>query len=151
MYQRILVPLDGSKLAERVLATAEEFARLMQASLLLVRVVDPTQTAMDGDDLNGLALGRDAPTLLRTDAETAAQAYLERMVKRASEQGLSARSELRYGIAAREIVATTQPGDLIVMSTHGRGGMARWFMGSVAEEVARRSTVPVLLVRGTRD
>lgn len=149
MYQRILVPLDGSKLAERVLATAEEFARLMMAPLLLVRAVDPTQTEMADHAISGLALSRDASSLVLMEVEVAAQAYLERMVRREIDQGFSASSELRYGIAAREIVNASRPGDLIVMSTHGRGGMARWFMGSVAEEVARRSVVPVLLVRGT--
>ena len=149
MYQRVLVPLDGSKLAERVLTTAEEFARLMKAPMLLIRVVDPTQMELDGHGISGSVLGWDRSSLVVTEVDAAARAYLERLVKRESEQGFSASGELRYGIAAREIVNVSQPGDLIVMSTHGRGGMARWFMGSVAEEVARRSTVPVLLVRST--
>jgi nucleotide-binding universal stress UspA family protein len=54
---------------------------------------------------------------------------------------------VRHGITAHEVVAMAQSGDLIVMSTHGRGGLARWFLGSVAEDVVRRAPVPVLMIR----
>ena len=57
------------------------------------------------------------------------------------------RLSVRRGAVDRAILADPQPGDVIVMTTHGRGGVARWFLGSVAEDVVRRSAVPVLLVR----
>lgn len=138
MYRRILVPLDGSKLAERALPAAEELARLMQAPLHLVRVIDPAQwdlSANGADEAEGLA----------------ADSYLERMTQREVEQGIGARGEVRYGNTVREIVSTTQPGDLMVMSTHGRGGLARWFLGSVAEAVIRHAPVPLLLIRVAPD
>jgi nucleotide-binding universal stress UspA family protein len=58
---------------------------------------------------------------------------------------------LLNGNPSSEIVAATQPSDLIVMCTHGRGGLARWFLGSVAEDIVRRATVPVMLVRVSAD
>ena len=56
---------------------------------------------------------------------------------------------MRHGSPERDLAASSRPDDLIVMATHGRGGMTRWFLGSVAEEVVRRSPVPVMLVRVT--
>jgi nucleotide-binding universal stress UspA family protein len=55
------------------------------------------------------------------------------------------------GYAAAAIISATQEGDLIVMASHGRTGVRRWFLGSVAEEVLRQSTVPVLLIRQPHD
>ena len=151
MYARILVPLDGSKLAERALAAAEDLARLMGAPLHLVRGVDPTPLDLGGygSDATVLAQGASSPFL--TDEEVAARAYLDRMTARVAEHGLVASGEVRHGIAARVIVGMAEPGDLIVMGTHGRGGLARWFLGSVAEEVVRHTRVPLLLIRAEGD
>jgi nucleotide-binding universal stress UspA family protein len=147
MYKRILVPLDGSKLAERALPAAEELARLMRAPLHLVRVVDPTQSELSGYGIYKSVLDEDASSALLAAEGAAAHAYLERMTARDIEAGVGASSEVRHGITAHEVVAMAQPGDLIVMSTHGRGGLARWFLGSVAEDVVRRAPVPVLMIR----
>lgn len=146
MYARILVPLDGSTLAERALLAADELARLMSAPLHLLRVVDPTQVDLAGYGTYESALAQGPSSPLLTDEGAAAHAYLERMTARESEQGLGTSSEVRYGVAAREIVAVAQPGDLIVIGTHGRGGLARWFLGSVAEAVVRRAVLPVLVI-----
>lgn len=147
MYTRILVPLDGSKLAERALPAAEELARLMRTPLHLIRVVDPTQLDLGGYGIYEAVLAQGASSPFLTEEGIAADAYLERMAAREIEAGLGASREVRYGITARELVAMAQPGDLIVMSTHGRGGLARWFLGSVAEEVVRRAPVPILMIR----
>jgi nucleotide-binding universal stress UspA family protein len=81
------------------------------------------------------------------DERAAAREYVERVEGEVRERGLEVSSEVRTGAASRELVGLAQPDDLIVVATHGRGGMARWFLGSVAEEVARRLPAPVLLVR----
>ncbi len=148
MYARILVPLDGSKLAERALPAAEELARLLQAPLHFIRVIDPAQWDLRAYGGHEPVTTQGVSSSLLTEESFAADAYLERMTRRTRVQGVGAIGEVRYGNAAREIVAMAQPGDLIVMSTHGRGGLARWFLGSVAEAIVRRSPVPVLLVRG---
>ncbi|MER3630791.1 MAG: hypothetical protein C4325_00330, partial [Blastocatellia bacterium] len=56
---------------------------------------------------------------------------------------------VRGGPIVEELLATLQPGDLVVMTTHGRTGLARWFLGSVAEAVLRRATAPVLIIRSS--
>lgn len=144
MYRRIVVPLDGSDLAERALPEAEGLARLIGASLHLVRAIDIVA-------LNRFAgfpaVEYAAVTQSLEDEQTVAKEYLERIEQDLSGRGFAVTTAIRHGSAAREIVADVSPGDLIAISSHGRGGLARWFLGSVAEEVARRSTVPVLLVR----
>ena len=145
MYQRIVVPLDGSELAERALPKAEELARLAGAPLHLVRVVDVARLGRYG--LYGLAIEASALELALEDERNAAQDYLERKQRELSERGVSVTVELREGVVTRELLLLMRPGDVVVMASHGRGGLARWFLGSVAEEIVRRSTVPVLLVR----
>ncbi len=144
MYRRIVVPLDGSELAERALPDAEGLARVIGVPLHLVRAVEPAN--LSSLDLYGVA-DYGVLTQALVEEQTSAQEYLERTASALAERGLVATTDLRQGRAATEIVASVEPGDLIVIASHGRGGMARWFLGSVAEEVARRSSVPVLLVR----
>jgi nucleotide-binding universal stress UspA family protein len=140
---RVVVPLDGSELAEKALPYAEELARLCGAGLHLVRVVDVTHL----DRFGAIAVEYADLDLLLADEQQSAREYTTAMGRQAAERGLTVTSEVRQGVAAREILATTRPGDLVAMASHGRGGLARWFLGSVAEEVARRAAVPVLLVR----
>jgi nucleotide-binding universal stress UspA family protein len=144
MYARVVVPLDGSALAERALADAEDLARLAGAPLHLVRVVDPNRLDHFGLDkfVTPSALGEKVG-----EAERAAAAYLEQIGGTFRERAPSVDAEVRRGTAAMGIVAVVQPGDLIVMSTHGRSGPGRWLLRSVAEAVVRQAPVPVLLVR----
>jgi nucleotide-binding universal stress UspA family protein len=83
------------------------------------------------------------------DERVAALQYLERVDQDVLNRHGTVTMECRQGPAAAELLAAAQPGDLFVMVTHGRGGPARWFLGSVAESVVRESSVPVLLVRAT--
>jgi nucleotide-binding universal stress UspA family protein len=76
-----------------------------------------------------------------------ARAYLDDMVRATEAEGYPVSATLVDGIAAKAIVGLTEPGDVIVMATHGRTGVKRWFIGSIAEDVLRHATVPVLLVR----
>ncbi len=145
MYRRIVVPVDGSELAERALPQAEALARLTGAPLHLVRVVDLTGLARYGSI--GLHAEVTAFQQVLANEETLARDDLERTAGGLRERGLSVTTEQRRGDAATEIVGAIEPGDVIVMATHGRGGMKRWFLGSVAEEVVRHAPVPVLLVR----
>jgi nucleotide-binding universal stress UspA family protein len=144
MFARIIVPLDGSSLAEQALANAEELARDGAVPIRLVRVVDPNRLDHFGLDkfvgMAGLAEKVE-------EAQKAAAAYLDESARALGERGLTVEVEVLRGDPARAIVAAAQPGDLIVMSTHGRGGAIRWFLGSVAEAVVRHATVPVMLIR----
>ncbi|MCA9859259.1 MAG: universal stress protein, partial [Thermomicrobiales bacterium] len=85
---------------------------------------------------------------LEEERELAA-AYLDELSGNIRADGYAVTTEVVDGIAAKAIVALAQPGDLIVMATHGRTGMRRWFIGSIAEKVLRHSAVPILLVRAT--
>ena len=137
MLSRILVPLDGSPLAEVVFSQVIELATLRKAEIVLLRVA-----------LAHTILGTD-PVEAQVRVVEEAQAYLAKIEARLVAQGLAVKSVVRYGHAADEILDQARTGgtELIAMSTHGRGGVRRWVLGSVAETVVRHSPVPVLLVR----
>ena len=135
-FVKILVPLDGSALAETALWKAAEIADGAMISLL---------RAAETDTLPGA----DSPEA-QVAALREAQEYLRRIVKRLEGEGMS-RVEARvwYGPPAAAIVgaARTEKVDLIVMATHGRSGLEHLVLGSVAESVLRGTPVPVLVVR----
>ncbi len=145
MYHRLVVPLDGSDVAEHALVEAEKLAALAHAQIHLIRVIDPP-----GEDtfaVYGMMADPTTVSYLLSDAAVAAKHYLEFVTQRLEEQGHQVSCEIRHGSAAQELIEAAKPGDLYVIASHGRSGIARWFMGSVAEEVVRRSSVPVLLVK----
>ena len=147
MYTRIIVPLDGSKLAESALPEAEKLARLTGAELVLLRVIDYSSRDRLGDF--GLLYEYEAMAKALEEERELASAYLADVSARVAADGHAVSATLLSGIAAKAIVGIAKPGDAIVMATHGRTGMRRWFIGSIAEEVLRHSSVPVLLVRST--
>ena len=147
MYQRIVVPLDGSDIAEMAIPEAERMARLTGAPLHLIRVIDlrqvpwyPAYADMVGANAVQEAFG---------DEESVTNGYLAEVAKRIEELGIEVESEVRHGRAAKELVAASKPDDIIVIASHGRGGISRWLLGSVAEELVRHASVPVLLVKAT--
>jgi len=145
MYQRIIVPLDGSKLAQGALFEARQMAELTGAELCLIRVIDYSSRDRFGDF--GMLYEYEAMAKALEEEHLLAEAYLADLAKVLSAEGHRVSTEVIDGIAGKAIVRFAQPGDLIVMATHGRTGMKRWFIGSVAEEVLRHATVPILLVR----
>jgi nucleotide-binding universal stress UspA family protein len=145
LYTRIVVPLDGSKLAESALPEAKQLAELTGAELVLIRVVDYSARDKFGDF--GLLYEYEAMAQALSEERDLARAYLAEMVRALQSEGYAVSGTLVDGIAAKAIVGLTEPGDAIVMATHGRTGVKRWFIGSIAEEVLRHATVPVLLIR----
>lgn len=141
MYSRIVVPLDGSDMAAQAVPTAEEFARLSGAPLHLVRVADFGRFGWTGP--YGM------PAMVLEAEQAAAAEYLADVSQTIAGHGIKVTTEVRIGSSSQQIVEAVQQGDLLVMTSHGRSGPARWFLGSVAEDVVRRSPVPVLLVRVT--
>lgn len=142
MSSTIIVPLDGSPLAERALPYAAALARAGGGSLVLVRAVPflarPTEETPGQDAF----AARDA-------AAREARAQLRAIAGRLTEAGLAAEAVVRYADAAEAILteARERGADLIAMATHGRGGLGRWVYGSVAEEVLATASTPILLVR----
>ena len=144
MYKRVLVPLDGSELAESIVPLLLEIARPLGMAIVLLRVLEPlTPLATDGMPLvlDDLAARRQA-----------AEAYLGPIAVGLRTRGIDVSTEVRIGRVDEEILAVAREvgADLIAMSTHGRGGLGRLLFGSVAEQVLRHADVPVFLMRETR-
>ena len=149
MFQKILVPLDGSKLAECALPYAEEMAKgLNTEEIILVSVTERVQGYRLIEDPSQTLEPRLIPEAMGKK-EKQAQKYLAGLVKAFKAQGITARAEVLVGNPAEEITifAKYNSIDLIIMSSHGRSGPSRWALGSVADKVFRASSVPVLMVR----
>jgi nucleotide-binding universal stress UspA family protein len=145
MYNRIVVPLDGSELAEQALEQAKELSENVGSPLHLIRVVDTYRT--QSLPATGMALDYSMLSELAEEEIEDAKSYLEKKVSQLNDGGLEVTGDVLQGPIARQIVAAADKGDVIVMSSHGRTGIKRWFLGSVAEEVMRHARCPVLLHR----
>jgi nucleotide-binding universal stress UspA family protein len=135
---KILVPLDGSALAESAIPKAVEMARIGLSSLLLVRAAEAH--TLPGAD----------PTDAQVEAVREAEEYLKGVSDRLARDGVrNLETSVWYGPAAPAIVdaARLRKVDLIVMTTHGRSGLGRLILGSVAESVLRGTSTPILLLR----
>ena len=150
MYKKILIPLDGSKLSEHALEHLNAVAMADDSpSIILLRVAEPT-TALIAGGSYALELAAEAKEQAKADAHE----YLTKIANDLKKKGMNTETVVTDGVPADDILsyATENKVDLIIMSTHGRSGVTRWFFGSVAEKVIRHSTVPVLISppHGTR-
>jgi nucleotide-binding universal stress UspA family protein len=153
MYERILVALDGSEIAERVLPHVEALARAFGSTVILLRATTSPEKLMAE-----LSPGLDVATPILLDPDeilneerTEIASYLEGVAGRLRGDGLTIQTDEPSGNAAEEIVQRAKDlgADLIAMTTHGRSGLKRLVFGSVAESVLTHATCPVLLVRVT--
>ena len=146
MYERILVPLDGSEVAEAILPFAEQIAGPLDAEVVLLRVIEPPSP------IELVASGGVVAPDTFTLRDLEAKAYLSEIQRRLSKKGIRVRLRVALGgPPAEEVLAAAQAtsADLIAMATRGRSGLGRALFGSVAESVLRASPVPVLLIRTT--
>ncbi|MCA9941120.1 MAG: universal stress protein [Anaerolineales bacterium] len=146
MFKHILVPLDGSALAESALPVALEVAQKFDGEITLVRVVLPPHVV---SHTTGAAYAS-LITGLRELAYEEAESYLKTQQGSLRQQGHIVHCKVVDGEPVADIildVAEGLPVDLIVMSTHGRSGVSRWVFGSVADRVLRLASMPILLVR----
>jgi nucleotide-binding universal stress UspA family protein len=142
----IIVPLDGSKLAESVLPRAIDLAKKLGLEIVLTRAYQLPLSAYPGADAAYIPNQDAFLTAVRGEAS----AYLEAKVNEIRGNGIEKVSFiLLVGSGADEIIdlARTTPDNLIAMCTHGRSGVKRWALGSVTEKVVRHSGDPVLVVR----
>jgi nucleotide-binding universal stress UspA family protein len=148
MYQKLLVPLDGSEISESILPQVLSVAKPCNATVILFQAHESIEAPIRE------AMGEDIAAKLDIVNREDTQAYLDRVAGDLANQGIKTEIALAKGKPAEAIIqyATTHAIDLIVMATHGRSGISRWAFGSVAEKVLRQSPVPVLLgpVAGTR-
>jgi nucleotide-binding universal stress UspA family protein len=147
MYSKILVPLDGSNTAENVLPLARCFARSLQIPVELLGVVDIAEMARRH-------VAADPASMIRTLVDDATRRfgdYLERVAKNFPIG--SVQCTVRRGNAAEAIIesAAAERQTLIAMATHGRSGLDRWLLGSVAEKVLRAASNPTLVVRAKEE
>jgi nucleotide-binding universal stress UspA family protein len=142
MFKKMLVPLDGSEIAAKVLPKVIELAKTFKAKVTLFHVCYSGVGAMAGEA---------SPATIRAE-EAQEQKFCETFLAKAGndlkDQGLDADWTCADGVPARQIIAFAQDKnyDLIVLGTHGAGEVA-WYMGGVADKVATHATVPVLLFR----
>ena len=166
MFKKVLVPLDGSELAEAVLPYVEDLGKRCTAEVILLQVIaipSDRATAIYRPPISDMPMAplpespEDATIAqhpiyreqemasLRAEAERSLAAAKERL----SKVGLEVRVEVLFGRPADKIVeyAMKEGVDLIAMATHGRSGFSRWVFGSVAEKVLRAAAIPILLIR----
>ena len=142
MYKKILVPLDGSPLAEKALEQAEPLAKAFDSEILLFQVVH-FMPIYGSPELV-------APLIVDERHKEFAEKYLARLVKVMEGKGLKVKAIVKTGQqVAVEIIdfAKENRVDLIVMCTRGRSGISRWVLGSTAHKVVTRAETPILLLR----
>lgn len=153
MFRKILVPLDGSKVAESVLPHVEELVSGLVPGLgievVLFHVLSPTYYIVAGE------AGAPVPY---TDAEIEqikkrTMGYLDKAGEGLRSKGAIVECKVEVGRAAEEIIKAADEvnADFVAMSTHGRSGLSRWAFGSVADRVLRGGNKPVLIVRAKRE
>lgn len=148
MYTKILVPLDGSELAETIMPNVEELARLFNSTVILLQVLELPH-------LVGLPKGEVFDALPQmTPAEvnqylSETRRYLDEVVERLKGKGIDARGLVEYGPVVVTImrVARQEEVGLIALASHGRGGLTDVYYGSVAAGILQRIDRPLLIVR----
>ena len=153
MYAKVLVPLDGSDIAERALAHARNLANAFGARVYLLQVIAAPheyEAARDG--------GGESPSMvdyalelaqeITAGQQTRAEQYLEAVAAQLASQGLQVDTAVRQGVTLETITTFVEEHgiDLIVMSTHGRGYVQRFLVGGVTDRVIRSSHVPVVVI-----
>lgn len=149
MYQRVMVPLDGSELAECVLPHLEAMAKGCQVKeVIFVQAVEPYYMRMVGN-YEGMAFRDDIIRQIDEENQRAAKEYLDKIMVKAKYDAIDVKAEVVIGKAADVLAeyATKCQADLILIATHGRSGVSRWVWGSTADRILRSACVPVLMVR----
>jgi nucleotide-binding universal stress UspA family protein len=143
MFKKILVPLDGSDLAARILPKVEELAKQVKAQVTLLAVGSSDTCAGGGAPPEGIKEGAACP-------EIPLARYLEQTASKLRAQGMEVTWAYKQGNPAKEIVAYAAGNDmdLIAIASHG-GGEIAWLLGSVAQKVVAHASVPILLWRVT--
>ena len=146
MYKKIMVPLDGSELAECVLPHVEAFIEGCNVKhFVFVRVVEPAAAFYSGD----YPMSPDVLKEKEKAAQKIAGDYLDQVVNRLKHKNVELKSEVLVGNVAESLAdySAHNEFDLILIATHGRSGVKRWVRGSIADKVLRSSKLPVLMVR----
>lgn len=150
MYTKIMVPLDGSELAECVMPHVEAITTGCKITdVVFVRVVDPLQLPASVPAMGEFGFREKQRLEFEQQRKQAAEAYLKKIVESTRLEGARLSYQVLEGKVADTLAhwAEKNEVDLIVIASHGRSGISRWVMGSVADRVLRSACVPVLMVR----
>ena len=145
MYKKIMVPLDGSELAESVLPHVEAFIKEFNISdVTLVRVLEP-EISYGGEH----SIDPKIITERESERKSSAKDYLNNVMNRLKHEGTALHTEIVFGRVTESLIdyAESNDIDLILIATHGRSGVTRWVRGSVADKILRSANVPILMVR----
>ena len=144
--RRILHATDFSKASARALDEAVSLAKQNHAELLVVHVVEPAGQYAAGEDFGGAELYMK----LEEAAEQDAQRSMQKLMGKLKQARVNAKSVLLKGLAHEQIVKTakSRKANMIVIGTHGRTGLSKFFMGSIAGRVVSLASCPVVTVRG---
>jgi nucleotide-binding universal stress UspA family protein len=149
LLTKVLLPLDGSEVGEAALPYVEELAVRLRTEVTLLQVVEPKYVAIGAQPWDYVPY---RPEWLEA-AEQSARSYLAGIEQRLKAKGIVASSTIESGAAAERIMEVAEQigADVIAMSTHGRSGVARWALGSIADRLVNAGNIPLILVRAQRD
>jgi nucleotide-binding universal stress UspA family protein len=150
MYKKILVPLDGSELAECVIPHLETLAKGCEINtIVFVRVVDPSVPPSTYPTSAEFGLLKEDRDKLVAHRKQVAEKYLKQLVEKLDYGWAELEWEVLVGRAAESIADYTQQNavDIVLIASHGRSGISRWMLGSVADRILRSICVPVMMVR----
>jgi nucleotide-binding universal stress UspA family protein len=148
MFKKIMVPLDGSELAECVIPYIENFIDQGRVEVIVfVRVIKRIITASSFDE--SMSYVPEDWSGLELEKKSFAEGYLKKIVSRLKQDSVQFKTEVLVGRIADNLLdyIKTNDFDLILIATHGRSGLSRWVRGSVADKILSASRIPVLMVR----
>jgi len=152
MYKKIMVPLDGSELAECVLPHVDGFVTGCQVgTVIFVRVIEPAHYSALSPTASpqfSKAMQENAKMVEEEEKSSAAK-YLKEVISRVKQGGIKYKMDVLVGNVSDSLVDYVDANeiDLVLIATHGRSGLSRWVRGSIADRVLRSSRAPVLMVR----
>lgn len=155
MYSKVMVPLDGSSVAECVLPHVEGFiAGCRPKAIALVQVIEPAPAKFDDTasiSSTSRAILTESIRIIEEKRRATALEYLNSKARQLEQTEVTVTAEVLEGRVAESLsdYAESNGIDLIIIATHGRSGISRWVRGSIADRVLRSSPVPVLIVRAT--
>lgn len=144
MYDTILVPLDGSKRAEKILGHVEELAQRCDAEVIFVQVAEPPPMVVGHEGVPVTVYHEEVERGIKE-----AEEYLDGLEGEFREKGIKARTRVVHGPVVEAIIRTAKEegADIVALASHGRSGLPRAFYGSVAAGILQRIDRPLLMIR----